>query len=369
MLVAGNAPANSGACCHGSSSALQAADGACKGTCLSALALHFPSIGFLTVCACVVLLCCPAQLLLGQPVMVKPAEAEKNLAWEAAQAAKQAAPTELELAALALAQADAAMPAMMTAATAAAAGPAGPLRLQVSGFKQGLGENEIRQIFEPFGALDSVSVVRDASGQPISVAYVVFRSAVDGRNAMTHWHGQSLLDHVLAVTATGLDAANGGGGAVGLGELDDDDGGLKINAQVSTQHGAAAHSWPARSCALRFIKVQRRHVSSVGMSALHFRLAAQGHRWRACSRFLWLTHLLAACVALCYTETCCAHEPASQQRRHPACSRRCCCALRCPWPGHCRHPARGPAGAWSCLAAARDAGGSPRHGSWAAWRW
>jgi RNA-binding protein 39 len=185
-------------------------------------------------CACVLLLCHPVQLLLGQPVMVKPAEAEKNLAWEAAQAAKQAAPTDAELAALALAQADLAMPAVKTAATAAA--PAGPLRLQVSGFKQGLGENEIRQIFEPFGALDSVSVVRDACGQPISVAYVVFRSAVDGRNAMTHWHGQSLLDHVLAVTATGLDAADGSGAAVGLGELDDDDGSLKINAQVSTGH-------------------------------------------------------------------------------------------------------------------------------------
>jgi hypothetical protein len=181
--------------------------------------------------------------------MVKPAEAEKNLAWEAAQAAKQAAPTELELAALALAQADAVMPAATPAAAAAAAGSAGPLRLQVSGFKQGLGENEIRQIFEPFGALDSVSVVRDASGQPISVAYVVFRSAVDGRNAMTHWHGQSLLDHVLAVTATGADAAaDGSGAAVGVGELDDDDGGLKINAQVSTEHQTAAQHGVLGSC-------------------------------------------------------------------------------------------------------------------------
>lgn len=163
--------------------------------------------------------------------MVKPAEAEKNLAWEAAQAAKAAAPADVDLATLGLG--DIGLPLATAAVTAAPAVPAGPLRLQVSGFKQGLGENEIRQIFEPFGALDSVSVVRDAAGQPLSVAYVVFRSGVDGTNAMTHWHGQSLLDHVLTVTATALDAAaEGPGPAVGVGELDDDDGGLKINAQV-----------------------------------------------------------------------------------------------------------------------------------------
>jgi RNA-binding protein 39 len=174
------------------------------------------------VCMCGV---CP-QLLLNQPVMVKPAEAEKNLAWEAAQAAKQAAPTDADLSVLGLGDLGLPVP------TAAAA--AGPLRLQVSGFKQGLGENEIRQIFEPFGAIDSVSVVRDASGQALSLAFVVFRSAVDGRNAMTHWHGQSLLDHVLNVTATAMDtpADNGGGVAALVGELDDEEGGLKINAQV-----------------------------------------------------------------------------------------------------------------------------------------
>lgn len=98
--------------------------------------------------------------------------------------------------------------------------------------RQGLGENELRQIFEPFGPLDSVSVVRDAAGNPMSIAYVVFRNGFDGSNAMTHWHGQSLLDNVLTVTATALDAGMGGPGpAVGVGELDDEDGGLKIDAQ------------------------------------------------------------------------------------------------------------------------------------------
>jgi hypothetical protein len=65
--------------------------------------------------------------------MVKPAEAEKNLAWEAAQAAKAAAPVDADLIALGLGSA--ALPAP-TAAPVAPLVPAGPLRLQVSGFKQ-----------------------------------------------------------------------------------------------------------------------------------------------------------------------------------------------------------------------------------------
>jgi hypothetical protein len=63
------------------------------------------------------------------------------------------------------------------------AAPAGPLRLQVTGFKQGLGEAEIQQIFEPFGPVESVTVVRDGAGQPINIAYVIFQNKTDGQNA------------------------------------------------------------------------------------------------------------------------------------------------------------------------------------------
>lgn len=118
------------------------------------------------------------QILLGQPVMVKPAEAEKNLAWEAQQAAKQSSAAEAELAALGLAP----------AALGAMAAPAGPLKLQVTGFKKGLTEKEIQQIFEPFGPVDNVMVVRDGAGAPIDIAYVVFRSALDGENARVRRH-------------------------------------------------------------------------------------------------------------------------------------------------------------------------------------
>lgn len=161
------------------------------------------------------------QIMLGQPVMVKPAEAEKNIAWEAEQAAKQSTAAQAELAALGLGTVPMGMgvPAI----------PAGPLRLQVMGFKKGLGENEIRQIFEPFGPVDAVEVVRDGAGVPVSIGYVTFRNAQDGQNAMAHWHGKMLLDHQLNVTVAASRpepaAANDVGG------LDDDE--FKLNTQVN----------------------------------------------------------------------------------------------------------------------------------------
>eukprot|EP00879_Flechtneria_rotunda_P013674 GHRR01014284.1.p1 GENE.GHRR01014284.1~~GHRR01014284.1.p1 ORF type:complete len:341 (+),score=135.00 GHRR01014284.1:1149-2171(+) len=160
--------------------------------------------------------------MLGQPVMVKPAEAEKNLAWEAQQAAKQTSQAEQELLALGLGP-------PVNPAAAAAAAPAGPVRLQVTGFKKGLGENEIRQIFEPFGPIDSVSVVRDGAGVPINIAYVVFKNVLDGQNALAHWHGKSLLDHVLSVSVAPLSSSEPGA-ANTVGDLDDDD--FKLNTQT-----------------------------------------------------------------------------------------------------------------------------------------
>ncbi|WIA17274.1 hypothetical protein OEZ85_014144 [Tetradesmus obliquus] len=166
------------------------------------------------------------QLMLGQPVMVKPAEAEKNLAWEAQQAAKNSNAADAELAALGLG----------LGAMGAPPAPAGPLRLQVTGFKQGLAEAEITQIFEPFGPLEGVNVVRDGAGQPINIAYVVFQNKADGQNAQAHWNGKVLLEHELSVVVAPLKGERshggdrGGGGDGGVGDLDDGD--FRLNTQT-----------------------------------------------------------------------------------------------------------------------------------------
>jgi len=175
------------------------------------------------------------QIMMGQPVMVKPAEAEKNLAWEAQQQAKQNA-------------------ADVTAVLGMATGDLGlsadlPMKLQVTGFKAGLGEAELRQIFEPFGVVDAVSLVRDAAGQPVGIGYVVFRSSANATTAMHHWDGNMLLDSVLKVTVAPLAPAEGGPTTT-VGELDEDEDNFKLNSQsraalMSRLAGSAGLAPPA----------------------------------------------------------------------------------------------------------------------------
>ena len=213
------------------------------------------------------------QQFMGQAVMVKPAEAEKNLAWEAQQAAKA---NQADAAALLAAAGIAPEPARRMKrnpaaaaggdAAAAAAAPGGaapprsrppgparpppgapPLELLVTGFPAGLGEGELRQVFEPFGKITDVTMVRDASGAD-SACRVTFANALEGQIAMGHWHGNELIGCKLSVTAVGGAAAAAPAGAplapppptaaelaaaagADLGELDDDgSGGLKLDS-------------------------------------------------------------------------------------------------------------------------------------------
>jgi RNA-binding protein 39 len=165
------------------------------------------------------------QPLKGQPVMVKPAEAEKNLAWEAAQAAKQQ-------------QASAAGGGGggKGAAGAPAIDPmlaAMPMKLQVMGFTPAIGEAELRQLFEPFAqsGLDAVTMVRDAAGQAVGIAYVVFKNGLEAQVATQHWNGRGLLDFTLSVTAAPLTAAEGGP-VTTVGELDEDEDNFKLSGSA-----------------------------------------------------------------------------------------------------------------------------------------
>lgn len=151
--------------------------------------------------------------LLGQAVMVKASEAEKNLAWEAQQQAKQN-----QLAATSLIG-------VLDSSVAAA----GPCNLQVSNLQLELGDNDVRQLFEPFGPLDAVHVVRDATGRSTGTALVQFKSVADGCKAMQHWNGRPLADTVLSVTLATI--ANEPAPIATVGELDEDDDGFKLNPQ------------------------------------------------------------------------------------------------------------------------------------------
>ncbi|KAL4443698.1 hypothetical protein ABPG75_011435 [Micractinium tetrahymenae] len=160
------------------------------------------------------------QMLMGQPVMVKMSEAEKNLAWEAAEAAKRQqkqleAQHGPEVAAAMMAAAAgvpsltaAALPptmpgmAALPGAVPAAAGvavAAGPARLALSNLPTSITEVDVRPIFEPFGQLDFVMLQRDAANRPTGNGFVQYRLLSDATKAKENLHGLDIVGHQMEV--------------------------------------------------------------------------------------------------------------------------------------------------------------------------
>ncbi|KAL4527618.1 hypothetical protein Ndes2526B_g08705 [Nannochloris sp. 'desiccata'] len=157
------------------------------------------------------------QPVLGQPVMVKMSEAEKNLAWEAAQAAKKQAASMS-----AVADAMAAGAAGGPTFTTTTAGRPMPGRLIVSNLPVNVVEAELRQIFDPFGQVDFLTVQRDAMGVSQGIALVQYNSSENAAIATEQLNqgGIELAPGMpMKITPAPLDynpmaAAAGGGAAI-----------------------------------------------------------------------------------------------------------------------------------------------------------
>ncbi|KAL1188532.1 Nucleolin 1 [Cardamine amara subsp. amara] len=147
------------------------------------------------------------QPLLGQPVMVKPSEAEKNLV-------------------------------QSTAAAAGAGGMLGPYsggarRLYVGNLHINMSEDDLRKVFEPFGSVELVQVPRDETGLCKGFGFVQFARLEDARNAL-NLNGQlEIAGRAIKVSAvTDQTEVPEAGQAQTTGDLDDDDGGgMSLNAQ------------------------------------------------------------------------------------------------------------------------------------------
>lgn len=111
------------------------------------------------------------QLILGQPVMVKGSEAEKNMAWEAAQAAKRQAAMGI------------------SAAAAAPAAGTVPGRLLVSNLHPSLTEADLRPIFDNFGPVDFMMLQRDAMGVSQGTAILQYQNAAHATSARDNLSG------------------------------------------------------------------------------------------------------------------------------------------------------------------------------------
>ncbi|KAF9684510.1 hypothetical protein SADUNF_Sadunf04G0125600 [Salix dunnii] len=144
------------------------------------------------------------QLLLGQPVMVKPSEAEKNLVQST------------------------------TAVTSGGlTGPysGGARRLYVGNLHFNITEDQLRQVFEPFGTVELVQLPHDESGHCKGFGFVQFARLEDARNAL-NLNGQvEIAGRPIKVSAV-TDQTGAQDGGTNVGDFDDDEGGgLALNAR------------------------------------------------------------------------------------------------------------------------------------------
>ncbi|KAI6217457.1 hypothetical protein M3Y99_01767700 [Aphelenchoides fujianensis] len=82
-------------------------------------------------------------------------------------------------------------------------GPAavgGPIKLWVSNLHPSISDDMLAEIFEPFGRIDRCHVDEQEDGQQSNRGYVVFKSADDGKKALSQLNGFDLAGRKLAVT-------------------------------------------------------------------------------------------------------------------------------------------------------------------------
>ncbi|XP_021285896.1 RNA-binding protein 39 isoform X3 [Herrania umbratica] len=142
------------------------------------------------------------QPLLGQPVMVKPSEAEKNL---------------------------------VQSTTSVAAGQTGPYsggarRLYVGNLHFNITEDQLRQVFEPFGSVELVQLPLDETGHCKGFGFVQFARLEDAKNAL-NLNGQLEIGGRVIKVSTVTDQGLLQDVETNAADLDDDEGGgLSLNS-------------------------------------------------------------------------------------------------------------------------------------------
>lgn len=146
------------------------------------------------------------NLLLGQPVMVKPSEAEKNLV-------------------------------QSTASTGGSSGLAGPYgavdrKLYVGNLHFNMTESQLRAIFEPFGPVELVQLPLDLeTGHCKGFGFVQFAKLEDAKAAQSLNGKVEIAGRTIKVSSVTEHVGTQDTGAKSADFDDDDGGGLSLNAQ------------------------------------------------------------------------------------------------------------------------------------------
>ncbi|KAK4264816.1 hypothetical protein QN277_025943 [Acacia crassicarpa] len=144
------------------------------------------------------------QLLLGQPVMVKPSEAEKNL-----------------------------VQSNTTSGGAGVAGPYGAVdrKLYVGNLHFNMTEAQLREIFEPFGPVELVQLPLDMeTGHCKGFGFVQFANLEHAKAAQSLNGKLEIAGRIIKVSSV-TDHVGGQDTTAKSADLDDDEGGLSLNAQ------------------------------------------------------------------------------------------------------------------------------------------
>lgn len=112
------------------------------------------------------------QRLLGVPILVKPTQAEKN---------RLANP-------LAAAHAPVSMPS------------GGPMKLYVGSLHVNITEDMLRGIFEPFGRIEAINLVKDEFGRSKGYGFVQFANSEDAKRGMEQLNGFELAGRAIKVS-------------------------------------------------------------------------------------------------------------------------------------------------------------------------
>ncbi|XP_052310443.1 uncharacterized protein LOC18101239 isoform X2 [Populus trichocarpa] len=147
------------------------------------------------------------QLLLGQPVMVKPSEAEKNLV----------------------------QPSASGGGTGGVTGPFGAVdrKLYVGNLHFNMTEMQLRQLFEPFGIVELVQLPLDLeTGQCKGFGFVQFTQLENAKAAQSALNGKlEIAGRTIKVSSVTEHGGQQDSGVKSADFDDDDGGGLALNAQ------------------------------------------------------------------------------------------------------------------------------------------
>ncbi len=92
------------------------------------------------------------------------------------------------------------------------------MKIYVGNLSYEVTEEDLRQEFEAFGGVESVSVITDKySGRPKGFAFVEMPSVSEGQAAIAGLNGKTLKERTLNVNAARPRSDNRGGGSYGGG--------------------------------------------------------------------------------------------------------------------------------------------------------